>query len=294
MNWIRKIRVAFGEPDAQGFQINRDDDATHDLYVSFTIDTSLSSKQNPCKLKIRNLSESHRNRVGNELKQIQVEAGYVGGSTPMIGILFSGQIRDVEHQRRGADIITSIKAGDGDAAYRFGVASQTFQPGRSVRDVIEYLYQQLTPHGVSRGQWQLPANLPILKRPYSVWGSVFRELDLLGRSHKFYWSIQHGKLEIIPGDGFLNYEVTVSKTTGMIGIPTLTDTGCKVRALINPAIQANRLIRVDSENFKINAYDQLFRISKVKYVGENRGNQFYCDVTGESLKDAERVETGVL
>ena len=223
-----------------------------------------------------------------------MQAGYVGEGTNNVGIIFSGQIRDVEHQKTGADIVTSIKAGDGDGAYHFGVAHETFQPGRSTRDVIEYLFRQMEPYGVRRGEWVLPKNLPILKRPYSIWGSAFRELDLLGRSHKFYWSIQNGNLEIIPDDGFIRYEVTVSKTSGMIGIPTITDTGCKVRTLINPAIQPNRLIRVVSENFKINAYDNLFRISKLKHTGENRGNAFYCDIIGESLKQSDTVDTGVL
>ena len=93
-----------------------------------------------------------------------------------------------------------------------------------MRDVVEYLFDQMQPHGITRGEWVFPDNLPIYKRPYPIHTSAYREMDLLSRSHKFYWSIQNGKLEIIPSNKSLGHLVTVSKSSGMIGIPTITDT----------------------------------------------------------------------
>ena len=292
MNWLRKIRVSFGAQGIDGFKINSDITSLYDLYVSFSVDKTITSKQNPCKIQIYNLSQTHRNLVGKELDQIVLEAGYLNENINTVGIIFSGQIRETEHSRKGADIITKIEAADGDAAYRFAVAKQTFKAGTNTKDVVEYLYQQMQPHGVKRGEWKFPKEVKTFQRPYRIFGSAYREMDLLGESNKFYWSIQNGKLEIIPTDGTINYEITVSKDTGMIGIPTLTSTGCRVKTLINPAIQPNRLIKINSENFQMNSYNNQFRISKLKVVGQNRGNQFECQIEGESLKNAETVEEG--
>ena len=289
MNWIRKIRVAF----EVGFKVNGDVASLHDLFVSFSVDKTITSKQNPCKIQIYNLSQTHRNLVGKELGGIILEAGYLSEGIDSVGIIFSGQIREVEHSRKGANIITKIEAADGDAAYRFATARQTFRAGANVKEVVEYLYQQMQPHGVRRGEWKFPKEVKTFQRPYPIFGSAYREMDLLGQSNKFYWSIQNGKLEIIPTDGTIDYEITVSKDTGMIGIPTLTTTGCKVKTLVNPAIQPNRLIRINSENFQMNSWNNQFRISKLKVVGQNRGNQFECQIEGESLKNAETVEEGV-
>ncbi len=63
------------------------------------------------------------------------------------------------------------------------------------------------------------------KRPYTVCGGCKREMDTLGRGRGFYWNIQNGTMEIIPGNGFIGQVVLLTPESGLVGTPTITDNG---------------------------------------------------------------------
>ncbi len=227
--WLRKTRVTF--PGSSGFVINPSDRVEkHEMRVAFSVEKTISGSPNEFEILIWNLSKEHRNAVGKELDQVQIEAGYVppeGGGN--LGIISSGFIRDVQHERDGADVITTINCGDGDKASRRATISKTYPAGTPLQDVIEGIYDQMRDEGVDRGEWVLPDDARTFKRPYSVCGGCFREMDVLGRGNDFYWSIQNGAMEIVPTDQNLPGEVLISAQTGMVETPTITDKGKKVR-----------------------------------------------------------------
>lgn len=291
--YLRKVRCKLSG-SAGSLTVNPGGIQTHEIRIAFDISKGIESSQNTAEISIWNLTEGHRNAVGKELDDIELEAGYMppnGASN--VGIIFKGQMRDVEHRRDGPDIITTLSCGDGDRAFRRATISKTFPKGTSVEDVVEELYKQMEKEGVSRGEWKFPDDIQEkkFKRPYSMCGSCTRELDTLGRGKGFYWSSQNGVIEIVPADGYIGGTVLISPETGMIDTPTLTDNGVKVSALLNPEIRPNRRVRIQSETLEMNAEGGEYRVSQCAFTGNNLDGEFKVTIHGEAIKGG-KVDEG--
>jgi hypothetical protein len=289
--YLRKVRVTF----PGGFVINPDSKvAKHELKIYFNISKGVSGSANTAEIKIWNLSEDHRNSVGKELDDIILEAGYMppeGGGN--VGILFQGQIRDVEHTRDGPDIITIISCGDGDRAFRKATISKTYPKGTPVQEVVEGIYKELEKEGIKKGEWKFPDDIDAkkFKRPYSMCGACSRELNTLGRGKGFYWSVQNETMEVIPSDGHLPGVVLITPETGMINTPTITDNGVKVSALLNPEVRPNRTVKIESQTLEMNGEGGLYRVSQATYTGDNRDGTFEVSIHGEAIKGG-KVDEG--
>src|SRR5690606_16041429 len=197
---LRKVRLT-AKGKGGSLVLNEGGTNLHDIKIAFSITKNISSTQNAAEIRIWNLSESSRNALGKELDDITLEAGYLppeGGGN--VGIIFKGQIRDVEHRREGNDILTYMTCGEGDKAFRGATIAKTYPAGTEGKDVVEDIYKELEAEGITRGEWKFPDEIKPFKRPYTVCGGCKTELDTLGRGHDFYWSVQNGTLEIIPGN----------------------------------------------------------------------------------------------
>lgn len=280
LQYLRKIRVTF----PGGFVVNPGGITPHELFVSFDTSQSISSSQNSANIDLYNLTQGHRNAIGKEFDEIILEAGYMppsGGDN--VGIIFKGNIRDVSHKRSGPDIITTVSCGDGDKALRNATISKSYPKGTKVKDVVNDLYKELEKEGVKRGEWKFPDENAEFKRPYAACGSCTRELNTIGRGQKFYWSVQNGVMEIIPGDGYVGQIALISPETGMIDTPTITDNGMRVSALLNPDIRPGHRVKVQSSVVEMNAQDGIYRVTECGFRGDNRGGEFRVDVSGEAV-----------
>jgi hypothetical protein len=293
MSFIRHVKLT-AEGGGGKLVLNEDGRDPKQMKIEFSIAKTTSSTQNTGNIKIWNLSEAHRNAIGKELDDITLEAGYLDENN--VGVIFKGQMRDVEHSRDDANIITEISCGDGDKALRKATTAKTYKKGAKVKDVVEDIYKDLKKEGITKGEFKFPddMNNKTFKRPYTTCGSCKREADTLGRGHGFYWSIQNGTMEVIPSDGYIGTVVVISKETGMVGVPTVTDNGVKVKALLNPEIRPNRRVKIISEVLEMNAKDSEYRVSGCTFSGDNwDGNDFVVEITGESLKGKKKVDEGV-
>lgn len=290
--YLRKVRFKAGGSGG-AISINAGGINLHDLKISFNVTKSISSSQNSATIEIWNLAEKSRNALGKELDDVTLEAGYLppeGGGN--VGIIFKGQIRDVEHKRSGPDIITTLSCGEGDKAFRGATIAKTYPKGTEVETVVEDIYKQLEAEGIDRGEWKFPDDMPAFKRPYTVCGGCKRELDNIGRGKGFYWSVQNGTMEIIPGDGYIGDVVMLSPQTGLVEVPTITDNGVKAKALLNPEIRPNRRVQIKSEVLEMNAENGEYRVSECTYAGDNLDGTMTVSITGEAVKGA-KVDEGV-
>lgn len=285
--YLRKVRFRAG-----GLVVNEGGTNLHDLKIGFSVSKGLSSTQNAATIKLWNLAERSRNALGKELDNVELEAGYLppnsGGN---VGMIFKGSIRDVEHKRDGADILTTLTCGDGDKAVREATIAKTYPAGTKVETVIEDIYAEMEKEGISRGEWKFPDEMPPFKRPYTVCGTCKRELDTLGRGRDFYWSLQNETMEIVPGDGYVGGVVLLSPQTGLIDTPTITDNGVKFKALLNPEIRPNRRVRIEAQTLEMNAENGEYRVSECTFAGDNRQGDFTVSGTGESIKSG-KVDEG--
>lgn len=284
--WIRELRVTVsGAGGSATFT---------DLRIDFDITKTIGSKQNTGSVTIYNLSAKRRGQLGEEFDTIEVEAGYRGGDK---AIILNANIRDVRHTKETADIKTTIECGDGDKGVNKGAHSKTYPKNTKPIEIVRDLVQQMP--GVKLGRMEGLDELPAYKRPVSVFGWAHRELDQLSREHKFYWSIQNGVFQAIAHDRDLGGTVIISKETGMVGIPEITDKGVHVKTLLEPQIAPGTRIDVRSGFLDSNsgrdkrATDQgggLFRVATVKFTGSNRDQAYYADIEANRIQGSKVVK----
>lgn len=292
--YLRKVRLT-AEGSGGKLIVNPGGlESPHQIKIEFDIAKGVSSTQNSANIKVYNLKEAHRNMMGKELDNITLEAGYMPpGESGNVGIIFKGQIRDVEHTRDGENIVTTFKCGDGDKAFRKATISKTYKAGTEVKEVVEDIYKELEKEGVKRGEWKFPDDIgqKKFKRPYSVCGSCKSEMDTLGKGKDFFWSVQNGAMEIIPGKGYIGGVVLLTPETGLTGTPTITDNGIKVSALLNPEIRPNRRVQIKAQTLEMNSKNGEYRVSECRYSGNNYDGEMIVYITGEAISD-NKVDEG--
>jgi hypothetical protein len=276
--WIRTVKATF-TGDGGGLVVER-------LRIAFNVSKSLSGTPNTAQISIWNLSQENRLKIKKEFDKVRLEAGHVEAGNR--GIIFEGNVRDVTHKREGPDIITTAECGDGDKGIRTGTIAKTFPKGAKPKEMIDELLKNMP--DVDRGVIQGLDDLPAYPRAVTMFGMASREMDKIGRTHKLYWSVQDGALEVIPGDSFIDDVVVISQTSGMIGVPEITDNGIKVTCLLNPQIRIGRVVEVRSQTLEMNEGEGRFRVSALEFSGDTRANTYECTVHGERIDGGKVTE----
>lgn len=261
------------------FRVEQDDEETPN---NLSIDIYNIGK------KTRSLLEEVSTKIKNEDKKINeptiiLNAGYEGN----VKTLFVGDISDVETGKNGTDIITSIEAGDGEAAFSQARLEKSFAPGTNVGEVLRNIKGAL---GVESGEEiGVNASQPF-ENGLSVTGSAKSTLDYITQKQGLTWSIQNNKLQILPPDTSTNETAFVlSATSGLIGTPskikekvkstTGTRTGRNSKAgirctsLLNPEIKPGRKIIIESF-----AIEGEFVVTKVTHKGDNYAQSWYTEI----------------
>lgn len=292
--YLRKVRLTV-KGSGGTMTINPGGLNSAQLKIQFDIKKGVSSTNNSATIKVWNLKEAHRNMMGKELDDLTLEAGYMPpGESGNVGVIFTGQMRDVEHTRDGDDIITAFSCGDGDKAIRKATISKSYAAGTKVETVVEDIYKELEKQGVKRGERKFPDDIgqKSFKRPYAVCGSCKSELDTLGKGKDFFWSIQNGAMEIIPGKGYIGDVVLLTPESGLVNTPSITDNGVKVVALLNPEIRPNRRVKIQAQTLEMNSKNGEYRVSEMTLSGDNYGSDdFVVSLTCESISD-KKVDEG--
>jgi hypothetical protein len=276
--WIRDVKATFTGAGGT-LEVAK-------LRLRFQVSKSLSGSPNTANIEIWNLSEANRYKIKNEFDRARLEAGHVYAGNR--GIIFDGFVRDVTHTRDGPDIITKVECGDGDKGFRQGVIAKTFPKKTKVKDMVEELRKTMpeVDKGVQLGLDELPE----YPRPVTMYGPSVDELNWLGRTHKFYWSVQEGAMEIVPGDRAINEVIVISQESGMINVPQITDNGVKVEVLLNPDLRIGRVIEVRSEVLQMNNAPSRYRISSLGFSGDTRSNDYKAAIHGEIIKGGKVQE----
>ena len=56
----------------------------------------------------------------------------------------------------------------------------------------------------------------------------------------------------------------------------------ELKALLNPSVKPNSLIRLDSTKTKLSGY---YRVRTIKYSGDTRGGEWFMQIWGDNVKD---------
>ena len=245
-----------------------------DLAMVFDVKKSLKPEPNTCDLTVYNLNPDHRAALEQmKIATVQIEAGYKEGTS----ILFVGDLRTGVSTHNGVDYETKITTGDGEKAVKTARIKVALKKGAATPDkVLKIIAQAL---GVGDGN----LNDAVTKVKSSgiannfsegavFSGSAFREMNAICRTCGLSWSIQNGKLQILPLKTALQgTAVSVSQSSGMVGAPTVDNDGVlTVKTLLIPDVFPGRLMVLDAQRLKGN-----YRIESCHYEGQTHGETWY-------------------
>jgi hypothetical protein len=268
--------------------------------------TAQEDEESPsnCTIRIYNLSQDTMRKIREEYSQVVLQAGYVNGH---FGVIFNGTIKQFRIGREdNISTYLEILAADGDIAYNWARLRESLRAGSTPAQRAAKIIGAMNPFGVEAGQIQFPDTGGILPRGKVLFGYAKAALRQVAKTQLCTWSIQNGKVQIIPLDGYLQGDpVVLTAQTGLIGRPEQTQEGIRARALLNPKIVPGGTVKIDNasinqtlqapnaaiagaqlafdkyagiQQFASVTADGLYRVYVAEHSGDTRGQEWYTDI----------------
>jgi len=252
------------------------------LRIAFSITKSMSPSTNTASVRVWNLGSDSRNELRIFGDQITLYAGY---RDPGPQILFVGNTTLVSHIFSEPEIISVFDVGDGEKSINTKLVNISFGPGTPARTVIQSFADQL---GLKIEEFSATDNLVYpngFTHAYLASHGLDKACDYLN----LVWSVQNNNLIILKNNtGSSKPIIDINADTGMIGTPQrYTDkkqylytavppkgapkNGWKVRCLLRPDILPGQIVRIRSDNVRI---DGFFYVLTVRHEGDNYGPTF--------------------
>jgi len=268
------------KPDMSNPQVfNEGQQYTNSLRVTFDIEKTSDSTPNKAKIDVYNLNTQSRIKYKDKGQLIKLVAGYKG----LTEILFLGITARTLTRREGADIVTSFEAGDGEQNIANYYFQKSYEAGTKYTAIINDLVTALK---IEKGNISLLDD-KVLQKGLPFSGSIKSLLDLLTNNLEYTWSIQNNHIQINSLKA-TNGEPSIflSSETGLIGEPSLKESGVIFEALLNP-----RLIPECAVELKSNTINGYFKLKNVKYKGDTHGNEWKAVCEGVAV-EAGQINQG--
>ncbi len=314
VQYLRNISLVIANPAGQGLELR-------DFRIVFEVKRGDKQTPNTCDVTVYNLSQSTANQLRAnkngvpEFTQLTLKASY--GNQPLAQIFWGSitQVRLGREDQRNSYV--AFTAADGDEAYNFAPTAFTLaagsQPMTAIQTIIGDMARfsfgsptQQSTDGQPTTQGYIPPNLKnntngsIRGRVY--YGNCRDELRAIADANDCWHSVQDGQLTFIPKTGYVpEPPILITPSTGLIGVPEQTQTGLKVRVLLNPTIKIGRVIKLDSTDVNQLRYgldkgsivsnivlqegatkqnaDGLYYVMRAEHTGDSRGTPWYTDLT---------------
>lgn len=290
--YMRKasLIVGYNEASRGALELN-------EFRFSFGIHRGDIQTPNYADIRVYNLDETTIQSIEKEFTRIVVQGGYEG----QFGILFDGQIKQVRRGREDVDTYIDITAADGDSAYNFAVTAMSLAAGQTTpNDQISAILKGMAEFGIQQGYAPEFDDGNALPRGKVLFGLSRDQMRKFCQSTSTSWSIQDGKLEVIPLTSFKPGDaVVITAATGMVGLPQQTQNGISVKMLLNPNVKIGQLLKIDNASIQrlryglspgdVAAYtainqsvkvnnDGLYYVMVANHSGDTRGDDWYTDV----------------
>jgi hypothetical protein len=268
-----------------------------ELHFRFSIAQQDVESPNNATIRVYNLNDDTIKKIRGEFSRVVVQAGY----EPQFGVIFDGTVKQFRTGReRNVDSYLDILAGDGDLGYNFGFVNSAVAAGSTSAQRLSAIYKDLAPLGLTPGVQAAASGgtLPRGKVLFGMGPALLRnETTNIGAT----WSIQNGKIDIIPLTGYKRGEVVnVNSQTGLIGMPEATSEGIVFRTLLNPRLIPGNVVQIDNKSINqtiqagkypvaYNQYtgiqflasvtdDGYYRLFVVEHSGDTRGQEWYSKI----------------
>lgn len=253
------------------------------LRVQFEVERSFNGGADKAKISIYNLSPRNRSAIARGTT-MRLRAGYRG----RMGLLFTGTVRNVSSDQQGPDVVTVAQLGDGEPVISYGTVNRSYTSpvtlAQVLQDVARDLELDLGGHVVDVAPGVVKG-LPDVTYPLglTVTGAVRDWLEMLLKDNGLDWSIQNGKLNILPRGGTQYVTATVvSKRTGMVGTPAFNEKYLKFTSLMNHQLVPGAYVQIVSDNRRVSGY---YRLATAKVTGDTHEAPWTVECEGELLKE---------
>jgi hypothetical protein len=286
--------------EGQPFSLNRGD-SEFDQRITFTVQKDIRLDPNRAEIRIYNLNQEHEQALAfrYDINQVQyggkvtLHAGYRGGAKQ----IFSGDIVRAYTSPSGGDRVTYIQGMHLIQNMAGGVVDRTFPKDTKQENILEYILGQFSNVGLSKDQKaaaKSALNGLELDNSETLSGSAVVALksfsDRFQDKVKIFFD-ENGPQILGPGESNGDIPVEVSKETGLMGSPSITDIGATVRIRLNPGLRNGTPIEVDSEVTQslLNAQvggDQVKKVGryiaeKITHLGDNYpGGEWTTEIVG--------------
>lgn len=237
------------------------------LTMSFDLTKTITAEPNEATISIINLSQSTRNLITEKkYNRILLNAGYQAD----IRTLFIGYIDEVENRKEGTDTTTILDCTDGSEDYRKSRTAVTMKKGQTDKEVVSEILKNMPNTTAGIQEYKKTPKLP---RGKTIIGNSRDALKAVAKNQGANWSIQDGKLLLLPETHALanNEGFVIEEGSGMIGSPQKTSDGLEVRCYLNNIMRVGQLCRIIS---RIKEYSGDFKITKIQMRGSNKGQDF--------------------
>jgi hypothetical protein len=289
--YIRKASLIVGQNEASRGAID-----LSELRFKFSVRRGDIQTPNSADIRVYNVSDQTAQAIQQEFTRVVLQAGYDGN----FGIIFDGQIKQVRRGRETqTDTYIDITAADGDSAYNYAMSVFSLAAGSTPKNAVEAVLQDMGNYSVSGGYIpELPGSP--LPRGKAVYGMSRDKMREIAKNTQSSWSIQDGKLNMIPITAYVPGEIPViTAATGMIGLPEQTQNGIKLKTLLNPNIKIGQAVKLDNESINRLRYDLalgqgavnetvsiqaktnndgLYYVMIADHSGDTRGNDWYSSL----------------
>ena len=300
--WIRYCKLFVGG-NGDGLDISG-------LRVTFRIHKSDAETPNTAEIRVYNLAPDTAKKIKKEFQRVILQAGYVSN----YGVIFDGNIKQcVIGRENGTDTYLDIFAGDGDDAYNFAVVRKTIAAGSTQAQQVQACGEAMQEKGTGTGYtaWLGEKTLPRGKVMYGLARDYLRQT---ARESGTTWSVQDGKLQVIPRTELLPTQaVLLTSKTGLIGTPEQDEGGIKAQCLLNPLLRIGGKVIINEADVreaklpdtegkqganapaKI-AADGAYRLLSVEHSGDTHGQEWtsalVCLDVDESAPKGKAVQYG--
>jgi hypothetical protein len=248
------------------------------LRVSFRVEHKASKAVNTAEISIYNPAPTTISALAIPGTVLRLLVGY---DVPMV--IFQGPpVKDgIELKREGADKILKVDAADGGRAYVGTTFNTSFTTPTTFGQVLALvLAETLWFRGDIDPQIEaisLPHGIVLQGRPAEIMDRLAAAALPLGAD----WFVRDNALYVVTrGTATAEVAPLLSSTTGnLIGSPTQTKAGCKVRALIDATMRPGRSFTVQS--LLVNG---LYVCKDVTFTGDSGyDSAFWMDLTGRPM-----------
>lgn len=254
--------------------------------VKFNVEKTDKPEPNKCSLQIWNLSKDQRAQI-EELRPkagdkrgvpVLIEAGYKATG---VGQIYLGDLRTVYSKHEGADWITTIESGDGEAAKNSGV-SVSFGPKTSPDVALRAIVKAL---GVGEGnvsviasKLRLAGATTLFAQRGTISGSAYTHMTNFCESAGLEWTIQDGVVQIVDqGKALQGFATVLNKSSGLVGTPSVDHKGVmSCTMLIQPGVKVGSIVVLDSPTVRGN-----YKISRATWDGDTYDIAWYIHVEGQ-------------